>query len=681
MPDVELKVYGDDSFLLGADSSVFPAKLGPGQYVMSMNTVNRGGILQTRPGSASLPLALSVVVDGEEFLAPNYNIQGDNLQGITLFKPTSGPPCLVFMVDGLVYACPSPFKKYYRLEALQFSKYSKYAAWETCVQSTTYDNSGILLNLDQPKRLLIIQDGNTRAAYWDGSVAAHIDPTPSNSEFTSPGSDGTPVGLWMKWSNNRLWVSRKDMIFASDIGNPLKFTEQQYLNEARAFFLPGPCTGIVETPDQQGIICFTPENGVFLRSVIQNRTLWLHTPEFQKTVLPSIGCVSPRSIVQQHGLIWWMTPKGLISLNDAAKLNVSSRLNTEDQEMASSKAKMSHDISMVCGSFFDNFLFHAVPVYDKFNTRIHVLDQAVLDEAYVNSWPSYWEGWRPVEFARAVTGSEERVFCLSKDLDGVNRIWELFLNKRTDNGIPITSFVQTKLHLFDSRDWKRFEFAEIEAVGVAADTSFLIAAGGLRGGFQPVGTKEVISTIGQVYPDEEYSESGNHFYGVKPQTRIIRSNDGSNPSDCNSICVESDKSGLIDKGLSLLVVWSGIAGLSAYRIYAHFESDSNTGKCEDNESGVKLLTPEGCGSDEIFSTSRPFTVYEGEETYTQDSVSETDTSTSVISQADADRKALATAKWKVEAELGLAVLESSSAYEGMIPTTPSVVAINHAIFV
>jgi hypothetical protein len=520
--DTPINVDGDDSFVFGADSSIFPAKLGAGRYVMSMNTINRGGIIQTRPGSASLIF--------------DEDIDGDNLQGMTLFRPSSGPSALVFMVDGLVYASPYPFNSYTQLEDLQFSKYSKYASFETCIQSTDYDGSGILYALDVPRSILIIQDGNTRAAYWDGSIAAHINPTVSGSEFTSPDRDGTPVGLWMKWSNNRLWVARNNMVFASDIGNPLKFTETQYLNEGRAFYLPGPCTGIVETPDQQGILCFTPEKGVFIRSAIQDRTLWLQTPEFQKLVLHSVGCVAPRSIVTQHGLIWWMTPRGLISLDDAVKLNITSRLNIEDHEMASSKASMSHDVSMVCGSFFENFLFHGVPVGHKYNTRIHVLDQAPTENIPVNSWASYWEGWRPVEFARGVIGSEERVFCLSKDADGVNRIWELFLSNKTDNGVPITSYVQTRLHLFESRDYKKFRYGEIEAINIKGDTSFLICAGGMKGAFEPVCTKEVVATIGQVYTDEEYGEDEgeNLFAGSKPQMRVIRTEETPTVSDCNA---------------------------------------------------------------------------------------------------------------------------------------------------
>ena len=76
----------------------------------------------------------------------------------------------------------------------------------------------------------------------------------------------------MSWSNNRLWVSNRNQVFASDIGNPLKFTETQYLNEARAFYLASDCTGIVETPDRSGILCFTENDGTLILSSVEDRT-------------------------------------------------------------------------------------------------------------------------------------------------------------------------------------------------------------------------------------------------------------------------------------------------------------------------------------------------------------------------------------------------------------------------
>ncbi len=667
MADSEILVEGDDSFILGSNSSVYPAKLGPGEYFLSMNTINRGGIIQTRPGSESLIF--------EE------DIPGTNLQGITMFKPSNGPASLVFMVDGLVYYSPYPFKQYHQLTNLKFSKYSKYASWASTVQSTDYTPDGVLHPLDTPRAILIIQDGYTRAAYWDGSNSAHIDPTPSNMEFTIVGKDGTPVGLWMKWSNNRLWVSRGSIVFASDIGNPLKFADSQFLAEGRAFYLPAPCTGMTEASDQSGIICFTADAGVFITTSIQDRSTWLSTPGFIRTVLPSIGCVSPRSIVQQHGLVWWMTPKGLISLNDALKLYISSKLDIEDQEMAASKSNMSHDISMVCGSFFENFLFHAIPSGDKWNTRLHVMDQAPIDEEMYNSWPSYWEGWRPVEFARGVISSKERIFCLSKDRDGVNRIWELFTNDRTDNGIPITSYVETKLHLFQNREYKRFKYAEIEAVNIWGPTAFMIAVAGMRGAYQNVGTKDVASQIGQAYPEEYYGDMANNFAVSSRQMRIIKSKETPDASDCNAHCTESIERGMIDKGFSLTIVWSGIAGISAYRVFAQMEQRQLTGQCEENETGViHMLSEDGCGTEEMFSTERAFDLFVSSQEYTQGDVTATSSASSVISQVDADRKAERTARWYALSDAGYLTISPSALYEAIVPVFPRTTSIHGGIF-
>ncbi len=641
MADAPLVPDGDDSFVLGMDSYTQPSKLLPGEYVSSLNTINRGGLCQTRPGSVSL-----------------FDMPDGNLQGCTIFRGPTGNSSLVFAVDGKVYVSPSPFRVFVQLPNIQFSPHSRFIAWASCIQSTDYSPDGTLINLAIPKPVLIMQDGATRAAYWDGATSGHINPTISNSEATLPGFDGTPIGLWMSWSNNRLWVSRNTQIFASDIGNPLKFTETQYLNEARAFYLSSDCTGIVETADRQGIVCFTSDNGVLLQSSIQDRTLWLQTPNFQQNILPNIGCSSPRSIVQQYGLIWWFTPKGLINQNSALSLNITSRLDIQDNEMFQSKFNLSHDLSGVCGSYIENFLFHAVPNGDKINTRLHVLDQAPFD-SNANSWPSYWTGWRPVEFARGIIGSNERVFCCSYDYDGVNRMWELFRSDKTDNGIPITSFVATKQHFFGNRDYKKFRYAEIEIEALSGPTAMMVAASGLRGGFQSVMTKDMNAVNGQAYADSIYGYQEHEFNGNSLQTRIIRTQDGNNPSTCNSECVESEIRGLTDKAFSLLIVWSGIAGINAYRIFSQVDSQALQGICEEDETDEnRLLTPERCGAFDLFASGEAFTPIFATATFSRINpstgllVTKTITQSSVINLQDAQRKAAATAEWYVLNEIG-----------------------------
>jgi hypothetical protein len=643
VPDFPLLVDGDDSFVLGMDGYTQPSKLMPGEYQMAMNTINRGGIIQTRPGSRSL-----------------FDMPDGNLQGMTLFKTTNGVSNLVFAVDGLVYVSQSPFKDYAQLPSIQFSPYSKYISWAACLKSTDYTPEGVLYFLETPVNTLIMQDGATRAAYWDGASSGHIDPTRSDSTTTKPGFDGTLIGLWSCWSNNRLWVSRGAQIFASDIGNPLKFTEAQYLNEGRAFYLPGACTGMIETADRQGIICFTQEVGVLLQTSIQDRTTWLSTPGFQQTVLPNIGCCAPRSLVHQYGLIWWFTPKGLVSQNSALALNITSRMDIQDNEMIQSKANLCYDLSGVCGSFLENYLFHAVPYGDKINTRVHILDQAPFESGSPNSWPSYWTGWRPVEFARGVINSGERVFLASMDYDGKNRAWEIFQSDKTDNGIPITSFVVTKSHFFNNRDYKKFRYAEIEVQGLAGRTSMMVGIAGMRGAYQAAMVKDMNSIIGQAYSDSVYG-SGSHSlrnYGI--QTRIVKTEESPAASDCNGECVESNIRGLTDKCFSALIAWSGIAGISAYRLFAQSDPTSYQGECEQDETDEdRLLTVNGCGCLSRFCTKEPFTQYFATATYTRNDpvtstpVSHTSTQASFISQLDANRKASAMAQWYVLSQLGL----------------------------
>lgn len=645
MPDLDLKVAGDDSFILGMDSFTLPSKLLPGEYQIAMNTINRGGVIQTRPGSQPLPMTI-----------PSGPLV--KIQGITMFKPSGQTnPALVFMIDGLVFYSYPPFETAVGLTNLQFDPDSKFVAWASCVQSTYYDEDGVLLNLDVPKNVLVIQDGNTRAGYWDGTVNRHLNPTKSPTDVTVEGLDETPMGLWMKWSNNRLWVSRGAQVFASDIGNPLKFTETQYLNEARAFYLNGDCTGIAETPDRQGIICFTSTSGSLILSSIQDRTLWLSTPGLQREIMPNLGCLAPRSIVNQYGMLWWYSAKGLVNLDDALNVYITSKVNTRDNEMFQSKYTMNPNVETVAGSCIENFLLHAVPVESNENTRIHVMDQAPLaDEGPVGVWPSYWTGWRPVEFATGIINGTDRIFTISRDYDDTPRIWQLFREDKTDGGMPITSFVVTKQEFFgDSRDYKRFKYADIELRNISGATAMAVGVSGLKGGFQQIMEKDLSAINGQVYHDQLYGLSHN-FAGSRPQTRIVRTIDMPNPSDCNSECIESENRGLIDKAFSLIIIWSGIAGVSAYRMFAQYEpqANGNQGICEDNETGEnRLVNPYGCGIEGIFSSQTPFTTYYATATFLYTvtlggidfPVNYTTTESSIISQVDADRKALAKAKF------------------------------------
>lgn len=598
MPDPKEYVVGSSSLVLGVDSYTQSADLGDQEAIMCMNTVCRGGIVQTRPGSKQL-------------LCPPTG----NFQGCTLFTPANGISQLVFAVDGKVYVSLFPFTSYTRLWNLQFSNTSKYIAWAVCLKSTDYDAQGNLIPVENPYSILMMQDGYTRAAYWDGNTAGHLNPgTPDFPDQTDvvPGFTETPIGLWMIWSGNRLWVSRGNQIFASDIGNPLKFTESLYLNEARAFYLSGDCTGMIEVPTDgstsKGFIAFTQDNGTLFQSYIQDRTQWLTTPLFQNTIIPTIGCVAPRSLVTQYGLNWWFGPRGLTNINSALRQNITSRIDYQDNEMFASKAYLSPDLSGICGSFYENYLFMSVPSQDLYNRHTWVLDQAPM-EGNVNAWTGYWSGWRPIEWARGIVNGAERVFFGSVDYDGKNRIWEAMLPERTDNGCPITCYAQLRDHAGGNLDRKQYDWSKFFLSQIYGDVDLNVYVASTKGGYQIQKSYHIVASKGQIYSDTQYSERGPLMVGNIVQSRVIRTPSGLEDNECNACGVESQEGNKIDWAFSHLLVWSGQMGIRAYQMHMHESPDRDGGDCEEDEVGPRSLNAAGCSGLNLLVDSQVFQVF------------------------------------------------------------------------
>lgn len=567
---------------------------------MGMNVAVRGGIVQTRPGSRSL------------FCLPD-----GNFQGCTLFTPDNGVAQLVFAVNGNIYVSAAPFTSYRRLWNLQFSNTSKYIAWAVCLKSTDYDNSGVLYPLAQPYSVLVIQDGFTRAAYWDGSSSGHLNPgTPPFPDQTDvvPGYGETPVGLWMIWSGNRLWVSRGNQIFASDIGNPLKFTEGIYLNNGRAFNLSGPCTGMIEVPTDsagaRGFIAFTDKDGTLFQSNIQNRSEWLNTPLFQNTILPNVGCVAPRSLVTQYGLNWWFGPRGFTNINTALRQNITSRIDYQDNEMFSSKAYLGPDLSGICASYYENYLMCSVPSGDVLNRHTWVLDQAPFD-GNANAWTGFWTGWRPIEWCRGLVNGSERVFFGSIDYDGKNRIWEAMLSDRTDNGCPITCYAQLRDHAAGNLDLKRYNWTKFFLSQIYGDVDLNVYVASTKGAYQLQKSYHLVASKGQIFPEVEYSADGPLMTGNRVQSRIIRTPDSPEDSACNACGVESQEGNKIDYAFSHLLLWSGRMGLRAYQIHSYEEPDKESGDCAEDEVGPRTLNDAGCSGLKVFVEGQVFEEYTG----------------------------------------------------------------------
>src|SRR6185369_4221539 len=127
-------------------------KLPPGKYARGENIVNRGGIVQCRPGYRCLTA-----------LAPG------RLQGFAKFKPKVGAKQLVFMVDGLLYVSDPPFTSARRLSDVTFLPEAR-QAYFALVEQSVQQNADGSLTLINPRNLLVIQDGAfSPAAYYDGT--------------------------------------------------------------------------------------------------------------------------------------------------------------------------------------------------------------------------------------------------------------------------------------------------------------------------------------------------------------------------------------------------------------------------------------------------------------------------------------------------------------------------------
>lgn len=662
----ELKGVPAAYFAGGANSFTDSRYLPDAQYVMGENVVCRGGVVQTRPGYRTV-----------------FNMPCGWVQGMTTFTPTGGVPHLVFAVGGFVYASPAPFDSYFRIPNIQFAEDSRFVAWANCTQTVEFNDDGLLIPLDTPRQVLIMQDGRTRAAMWDGSEARHLNPEPSEildengDKVAQPGFDETPVGLWMAWAGDRLWVSRGNLVFASDYGNPLAFIEDDYIANGRAFYMPEDVTGMVQPTSESPLIVFGESTTTFLQANIRQREPkveipsgttfpvllsagWLDTPDFQKTEF-GVGCSSHRSIVKAYGETWWYDRNGVINLNAARQFFNDSSRKYLDSQMAWSKGSISPDKSGIASATFENYILMSMPSGSYHNRHSWVLDLSEQDVAQP-VWNGWWTGIRPVEWGTLVFQGQQRVFALSYDADGVGRIWEAFTEKRDDNGTAITAGFLTKEHAPNGQLYAQFRYAELYLDEVGGSVDLAVDVRTTRGSVRRILTKRVEATMQPVRYDEQYSFNSK-FFGSRTQSRRVRSQEPAvvTSDGCSSCGVESDKPVLIDIAFQLWIYWSGRLGVRGYNLYTNAADQYNDfrGACETDETAPRTVNVDGCGALEYSVDTDSVTTYEGTAYYEAEcpegfpgsSTSSYQIATSQISQLDADKKAAQYAQQEAIANL------------------------------
>lgn len=545
----------------GVNSFAHPGDLAAGEYAWGENVVNRGGVLQTRPGykvRASIP--------------------GTRLQGLAMFTPRNSSPRLMAAVDGRIYTAEFPAYQFHEVGGLVFDPEAQFVEMKPTVRSAKRNPDGSVA-LITPTPTLTVTDGANRLGYWDGVNAGHL--AQDKIQF------GPPVGcLWQEWVGSRLWLSNGNRIFASDLVDPLTFSETTYLAERSAFDLPGDCTGLIKSANENGLLAFTAKDTTAFKSFIHDRAQWQQTPEFQKIIVPGIGCAAGRSLCNAYGETYWMNQAGIITLDGALQSLQTSIMQVIDNAMMRSKRCLSPNLAGVCACAFENYLLMSVPYADIYNAHTWALDRAPVNGQRGQAWQGAWTGVRPVQWVTGNIGGQERCFFASYDKSSLNEtyihIWEAFHESREDEGGQIAC--QVEFGPVKNDELMAFKHAEIEVVEMLGNVNLQTFFGGLKGAWHQVGNAELQAekgSIGSVYQPSFTTSSILRAY--KPQQRTVKTQEFSaQGAACGA---ESDHIAGRDKALSLLCEWRGRMGIRELRVEVNTEvAKDQKGHCSPDES-------------------------------------------------------------------------------------------------
>lgn len=502
MPE-NLITDGDFRFLRGANSYSDVIGLPPESYFFTLNMLNRGGVLQTRPG-----------------FDWSYTLPDGNLQGFVIFYPQLGLPQHIACVDGTLYASDYPFKKFVAIGGAKMDPNAKRVYMTLTCKSVQRNDDGSLTFIT-PKSILMLQDGVSPPSYYDGHTVQRV-----------TGKWPTPQGSIMAWVNGRLWVARRNIAFAGDIADPTCFYEQQFntLGGVSYFTLPEEITGFASTPGMQvpELLCFTNNTTSTFRADILNRDLWSQTEQFQRLIMPGLGCVAPWSINAQAGQLWWYSQYGYTMLDTAMATMQTTKVRYSDNEMMRSKSHLSSDLTGICSASFSNFLMLSVPHESSYNRHTWVLDPSVFDmlqEDAPAAWASVWNGVSPVQWGKVIIKGTSSLFCASKDRDGKNRVYKAFRPQSLDNGCSFPWRVESRGYTANTPAPKRLRFLNYRLSELSGQTDLKFSwAGASRGPWKTFATAHFSAQRGSI-DSNKVIEATDTVFAMKKQERVARTED------------------------------------------------------------------------------------------------------------------------------------------------------------
>lgn len=491
--------------------------------------------------------------------------------------------------------------------------------FETTIKNVTEDADGNLTVID-PYPILMMGTGFHRQAMWDGKIARRLGP------------EEAFMGKSMKWIGGRLWTASGKLLHAGNLLDPLSTTEESLVADGGYFSFPSDITGLGATPDQKSLLVFTDYTTYAIQAGITDRTQWRQTIDFQKVILPGIGCAAPKSPVNQFGVSWWYSHGGLIGLDSALQTYHTSKVHYEDSQMARSSSTLSPDISKICCGVFDNYLLVSVPSQDRHNAHTWVLDQSVLqtnESNYPEAWSGIYTGIRPVEWASGIVEGVSRIYALSRDyydstyVDYSTRpwlhkvgVWEAFVGARMD--IPnsgakrIPCSFETKMLGLDDGGLKDFLFAELDLAEIEGIVDLQVHYAGRRGGYTQILRKTLTAASGSVgwpfyYGPTDIAspvptiEEDSTIQFFRPQTRMVRTNQvsGGRQSTNDSGAAESIYNQNVDRSFSLLVKWTGKMTILGVRIFTQAHEEPTAGECNSDETDNDAVTMQGARLSDI----------------------------------------------------------------------------------
>jgi len=606
----------------GVNSVRHPWSLPEDQFKWGVNVTVRGGIVQTRPGHSmrlSLPQGNfqgGVLFTSNKIATPAYtqtspsgvtvvhtatiyDYQGNEVDASELYY-------MVFVVDGKVYFSPFPLTQpsdwdQYRLQNISLDPNVSNVTLAIATQQATLNVSGDV-TITPSHRVLIIQDGLNPAVYWDGT------------DTLGSTSASIPIGTQMAFSGSRLWVANGNIVMASDLADPLSWTERLTGQGRGDFTFARKVTAMIDYVGQNNdtrLIVFSDRATYSLASGILDRTTWGTTGNFQNTVFPTVGCIAPRSLAFQGGLLWWYSQGGLVSADVASAAYLTSAVLYKDVEMARVKRFMPPDLSGIAAASFENYLMYSVPYFESLNSATMVLDYAPASEWNQGrnpAWCGVWNGTRPVQWTQGVIDNQPRIFHFSIDYsptsDGsYNHLWESFSPERVDSyltfdrdNVPTTLYsriycqMETAL-LGDQMDNKQFVYAEIDASQIAGTVDVQVSYRGSKGGYTPILVTRLMA-LTQPYQDPSGGVEQVFLDNPLLNTQYRRLVTESSQADASQKTCESNYLYNIDKAFSLLLEWTGELGVESLRLYMDPWQDKSYGQPSKSEKLFCIVAAE-----------------------------------------------------------------------------------------